>query len=68
VRGYEVRPREDHRGVDLISDALPFGAALSLRYGVQLQPAFDNSVIDCRAATWIALNSSGARQLFVVFM
>ena len=21
----EVRPREDHRGVDLISDALPFG-------------------------------------------
>jgi hypothetical protein len=23
---YEVRPRNDHRGVDLISDALPFGA------------------------------------------
>jgi hypothetical protein len=22
---YEVRPREDHRSVDLISDALPFG-------------------------------------------
>ena len=22
---YEVRPREDHCGVDLISDALPFG-------------------------------------------
>jgi hypothetical protein len=22
---YEVRPRNDHRGVDLISDALPFG-------------------------------------------
>ena len=22
---YEVRPREDHRGVDLISDVLPFG-------------------------------------------
>lgn len=22
---YEVRPREDKRGVDLISDALPFG-------------------------------------------
>jgi hypothetical protein len=22
---YEVRPRSDHRGVDLISDALPFG-------------------------------------------
>jgi len=22
---YEVRPRKDHRGVDLISDAVPFG-------------------------------------------
>jgi hypothetical protein len=22
---YEVRPRKDHRGVDLISDALPCG-------------------------------------------
>ena len=22
---YEVSPRKDHRGVDLISDALPFG-------------------------------------------
>ena len=22
---YEVRPRKDHRRVDLISDALPFG-------------------------------------------
>jgi hypothetical protein len=22
---YEVRPRKDHRGVDLISQALPFG-------------------------------------------
>jgi len=27
---YEVRPRKDHRGVDLISDAQPFG---SLWYG-----------------------------------
>jgi hypothetical protein len=25
VNVYEVRPRKDHRGVDLISDALPFG-------------------------------------------
>jgi hypothetical protein len=24
TRVYEVRPRKDHRGVDLISDALPF--------------------------------------------
>jgi hypothetical protein len=23
---YELRPRKNHRGVDLISDALPFGA------------------------------------------
>jgi hypothetical protein len=26
---YEIRPRKDHRGFDLISDALPFGG---LRY------------------------------------
>jgi len=25
---YEVRPRKDHRGVDLISDALTFGRLL----------------------------------------
>jgi hypothetical protein len=25
MHDYEVRPRKDHRGVDLISDALPFG-------------------------------------------
>jgi hypothetical protein len=25
MRSYEVRLRKDHRGVDLISDALPFG-------------------------------------------
>jgi hypothetical protein len=25
VHVYEVRPRKDRRGVDLISDALPFG-------------------------------------------
>jgi hypothetical protein len=25
VHSYEVRPRRDKRGVDLISDALPFG-------------------------------------------
>jgi hypothetical protein len=27
---YEIRPRQNHRGVDLISDALAFGR---LRYG-----------------------------------
>ena len=25
VHVYEVRPRKDHRGVDLISDVLPYG-------------------------------------------
>ena len=30
MHNYEVRPRKDKRGVDLISDALPFGR---LRYG-----------------------------------
>jgi hypothetical protein len=25
MHSYEVRPRKDHRGVDLIADALPFG-------------------------------------------
>ena len=24
IHTYEVRPRKDHRGIDLISDALPF--------------------------------------------
>jgi hypothetical protein len=24
IHAYEVRPRKDHRGVDLISDVLPF--------------------------------------------
>jgi hypothetical protein len=26
---YEVRPRKDHRGIDLISDAPPFGRSES---------------------------------------
>ena len=25
---YQIRPRKDHRGVDLMSDALPFGRLL----------------------------------------
>jgi len=28
MHAYEVRPRSDKRGVDLISDALPFGRLL----------------------------------------
>ncbi len=38
---YEVRPRKDHRGVDLISDALPFGW---LWYG---EPNASGSAIGC---------------------
>jgi len=34
IHVYEVRPRKDHRGFDLISDVLPFGR---LWYGEQMQ-------------------------------
>ena len=34
VHTYEIRPRKDKRGVDLISDALPFGR---LSYGEPMQ-------------------------------
>ncbi len=37
---YEVRPRKDKRGVDLISDALPFGR---LWYG---EPNAANNAVD----------------------
>jgi hypothetical protein len=37
---YEVRPRKDHRGVDLISDALPFGR---LWYG---EPDASSNAVD----------------------
>jgi hypothetical protein len=29
---YEVRPRKDHRGFDLISDALPFGRLCDFKH------------------------------------
>jgi hypothetical protein len=38
---YEVRPRKDKRGVDLISDALPFGR---LWYG---EPNAASNAVDC---------------------
>ena len=38
---YEVRPRNDHRGVDLISDVLPFGR---LWYG---EPNAINNAVNC---------------------
>jgi hypothetical protein len=40
MQSYEVRPREDRRGVDLISDVLPFGR---LWYG---EPNAINNAID----------------------
>jgi len=44
---YEVRPRKDHRGVDLISAALPFGR---LWYGEpnwrRSMPTVDVTMID----------------------
>jgi hypothetical protein len=45
---YEVRPRRDHRGVDLISDALPFGR---LWYGEPnaVSNAVDYSKFDSRS-------------------
>ena len=45
---YEVRPRKDHRGVDLIADALPFGR-LWQRARI---------VFDCRMANDPAMMSS----------
>jgi hypothetical protein len=30
---YEVRPRKDHRGIDLISDVARFGSAVVWRAG-----------------------------------
>ena len=42
---YEVRPREDHHGVDLISDVLPFGRLLYLevREAVDYARFYSNS-------------------------
>ena len=42
---YEIRPRKDHRGVDLISDALPFG---QLWYG---EPNAIGNAIGTRSTT-----------------
>jgi len=42
---YEVRPREDHHGVNLISDVLPFGGLLYLevREAVDYAKFYSNS-------------------------
>jgi hypothetical protein len=38
---YEIRPRDDKRGVDLISDALPFGR---LWYGTTTNPTTQRNI------------------------
>jgi hypothetical protein len=44
IHVHEVRPRKDHRGVDLISDALPFGR---LWYVSQTQSATQSATQKC---------------------
>jgi hypothetical protein len=55
---YEVRPRKDHRGVNLISDALPFGrlwygepnaVANAIGYAIHGSRSHDGEV-QCRRA------------------
>ena len=58
IHSYEVRPRKDKRGVDLISDALPFGR---LWYD---GPNADSNAIGyasqySRAHPWALLSASG---------
>ena len=45
IHTYEVRPREDHHGVNLISDVLPFGCLLYLevREAVNYAKFYSNS-------------------------
>ena len=45
IHTYEVRPREDHHGVNLISDVLPFGVLLYLevREAVDYAKFYSNS-------------------------
>jgi len=59
---YEVRPRTDHRGVDLISDALPFGR---LWYG---EPnAVSNAMATrCTAADHGAVSTTAKYVNFVI--
>jgi len=53
---YEVRPRKDHRGVDLISDALPSGrlwygeSDLAIGYAMHYSRSHDAVIRVCDAA------------------
>jgi hypothetical protein len=53
---YEVRPRKDKRGVDLISDALPFGRLWNCA----------RIVFDCRTADDPATMSSTSPARFTI--
>jgi hypothetical protein len=49
---YEVRPRKDRHGVDLISDALPFGALFNHREGKAAEVlSFRRSLIQAKDQT-----------------
>jgi hypothetical protein len=50
IHVYEVRPRQDKRGVDLISDALPFGRR-GLRRGEYREGPHD-TVIGVSTMKW----------------
>jgi len=41
---YEIHPRKDHRGVDLISDALPFWLPMVLKYWTITSVALEHCV------------------------
>jgi len=45
---YEVRPRKDHRGFDLISDALPFGRCEITTPSVRVAAALDPAIPMCQ--------------------
>jgi hypothetical protein len=71
---YEVRPRRDHRGVDLISDALPFGrlwyadpnaVANAIGYAKHRSRAH-RAVIRVYDAAGNVIEMHGARNLFHV--
>jgi hypothetical protein len=67
---YEVRPRKDHRGVDLISDVLPFGrlwygepnaVANAIGYAMHYSRSHDAVIrIYDAAGNVIALSKSGS--------
>jgi hypothetical protein len=59
THAYEVRPLKDHRGKNLISDALPFGL---LWYGARI-------VFDCRMANDLStINRKGQMKIILMLI